>query len=414
LARRAALRLDNLDLMEKDLKGLEELLKKQQKDPTLATFFLARDWLAAGRSDLARRELNRALKANPVHQPSLQLAARLAKADEDWKACLRHSRSLAALDPQLLEARQWQAEALSRLGDSAEAQKIGRELSQTFPRHSAGYQVMVNVFEQAGDHANALHWARAWWTSVPEDLEALRAVVRGSVRTGKDAAHIVEAEQHRMNPEREFGVAWAAAQGFFDGRAYPQAEHWASRALGLGEAGPRKVTVQLVLGETYTRLGQPNKAIEVYRAVWKDHPGHFTAGSRLAALLSQRPGQAEAAYAILDQLRHGRFSQKPTTGDRLPLDFLNTLGVVCRDSHHAKEAVSVFEEAGQRYTEEPVIYLHLGRAYAARNRSQEAAQALEKSVRLAEKRARSARDADVKARWIALATEAQHDLQEPR
>jgi tetratricopeptide (TPR) repeat protein len=414
VAANAALRLDNFDLMQKDLKSLEELLKRKKQDPTLAPCLLARNWLAAGRSDLARRELTRALKADPAHQPSLELAARLARTDDDWKSCLRYSRALAALQPHRLEARQWQAAALSYLGDGAEAQKIARELVQTSPPQSAGYEVMVNILERAGDYTGALAWARAWRTNVPDDDQSLRAIVRVTVHSGGDAVRVVEAERQRMNPEREFNAAWAAAQGFFDARAYQQAEYWASKALAQTERGSAILSIQLLLGETYNRLGQSEKAIEVYRTVWKDHPGHFTAGMKLAWLLDQSFGQADAAYAILHQLRHGRFSQRPISGDRLSLEFLNVVGVVCRDSHHAKEAVALFEEAAQRYTDEPLVYLHLGRAYADRNRPQEATQNLEKAAQLAEKRARSARDADIKARWLALATEARQDLQGPK
>jgi tetratricopeptide (TPR) repeat protein len=417
VAASAAVRLDNLELMEKDLKALDELLKKQKQDPALVTYFLARNWLAAGRADRARKELVQALKTNPAHQPSLELAAQLARAEEDWKSCLRLSQSLAAVQPQSLEAGLWRAEALSHMGDTTEAQRIGRELAGRAPHQSAGYEAIIGALEQDRDYANALSWARRWRSAVPDDSAALRAVVRLTALSGRATSGLVEGELKHMDPGHDFAMAWAAAQGFFDARAYPQAEQWASRALTLAnqlpEAGRRSLTlpVELFLGDTYARMNQADKAIEVYQAIWQKNTGHFAAGTALARLLSQRPGQSEAAHAILEQLRRGRYSQRLITGDRLPLEFLDVLGVVCRDARHAKEAVTVLEEAAERYVDEPFIFLHLGRAYALRNRPQEAGQNLDKAARLAQKLARATNDPERKARWLALATEARQELQ---
>src|SRR5262249_46732234 len=80
-----AILLDNLEGphgMEGALRTLEGVLKDEQQSPALGAFFLARAWQLSGRPDLARKEIERALAADPRHRFSLLLAGELALARE--------------------------------------------------------------------------------------------------------------------------------------------------------------------------------------------------------------------------------------------------------------------------------------------------------------------------------------------
>src|SRR5262249_57001158 len=115
----------------------------------------------------------------------------------------------------------------------------------------------------------------------------------------------------------------------------------------------------------------------------------------------------EAACAVGQQARTGGWSQKLVRGDRLPLKFLDTLGVVYRKSGHADEAVAVFREAvQQRYKNEPLAYLHLGRSYAQLKETRDADAAFEAALRLAAQRAGQTADPERKKKFDDLAEDA--------
>ena len=233
--------------------------------------------------------------------------------------------------------------------------------------------------------------------------------------TSRDAKGFVAAELKNAGPGREYAVTWAIAQGFFEAKAFNQAAQYCTLALALaGKQPDAGLSVELMLGDAYSRLGEQDKAVEVYQSSLKKHPDHLLLGSNLAWLLNQRPGQSEAAFTLLERVRRGPFSQKPIGGDRLSLDFLNIVGVVYRDARHYKEAIAVLEAALDRYKDEPQLHLYLGRAYAGRNRTADANQHLDAAAKLADKRARSAADADSRASWLALATEARQDMNTPK
>ena len=74
---------------------------------------------------------------------------------------------------------------------------------------------------------------------------------------------------------------------------------------------------------------------------------------------------------------------------------------------------------GNRVRTEPIpaargLILDRNGQLLAGNQPALAAQNLEKAAKLAEKRARNAQETDLKARWLALATEARQELQGPK
>src|SRR5262249_3664282 len=107
------------------------------------------------------------------------------------------------------------------------------------------------------------------------------------------------------------------------------------------------------------------------------------AGNNLAWLLSQERGAQAEALAVLHQVCQGRYSHRPLSGDRPPLDLLDTMGVVLRSARRNEDAVKLFREAARRYKEEPRVFLHLARAYAGLQQYQAASENLDRAARLA-------------------------------
>src|SRR5262249_31310014 len=104
--------------------------------------------------------------------------------------------------------------------------------------------------------------------------------------------------------------------------------------------------------------------------------------------------------------RQGRYSRKSVSGDRLPLDLLDTFGLVYREARHHKEAVELFTEAARRYGDEPRIYLELGRSYSGARQDRVALGHLNRAARLATEKADGSRDPRRKAQLLGVAEEA--------
>jgi hypothetical protein len=418
-----AVQLDNVSGnqgMEGALRALEAALRDQQYNPALGPYFLARGWKAAGREDLARREIERALQADARHQPTLLLACELTAAAGDWERCLECARTLEGLGTDLPRAIGWRARALENLGLPAEALKAYQELAERFPDRSAGYLGLAAAQEAARDYGGALSWVGLWRNRAPEDLAGLQAQVRLLARAGRGQeaealAEKVLTEAKTAEPKQERAAAFA--QAFLAGQALDRAEAWGRRAVTLAASLPEArrqaavVEAELLLADVYLKRGQRDRALDAYKAAYEKSPGHPTAGAQLARLLCQERGEAEAAFAVVQQVRQGRYSRKPISGDRWPLDLLETFGLVYREARHYKEAVELFGEAARRYGDEPRVYLQLGRSYGGLKQFRAALDNLNKAARMATDKADAARDPQRKAQLLAVAAEANKERQ---
>lgn len=438
----AAVLLDNVygdQGMEGALRALDGVCREQFLNAAQGPYFLARGWVAAARPDLARRELARALQADPRHEPSLTLAGQLDLRAEDWDACLKHAAALEAVRPDLAEPLRWRALALENLGRVTEAQDVCQTLMRKFPGQPAGYLTLAGILERAQDYAGAARWVGRWRERAPGHLDGIEAQARLLARTGRPAEVNESAEQTirlqarkpNARPEETaaaaVAIALSVAQGLASGQAFDQAEAWSQRAVEMARQLPEKprqewlLAAELCLGQTYLlrsqaenwpllRLQSASKAVEVYRAIYERLPGHLIAGNNLAWLLNQELGETEAALAVAERVRQGRHSKKPVSGERLPVEFLETLAGIYREAQRPEDAVRLFKEATRRYSLEPRIHLHLGRAYATMKGYRAAAiESLNKAARLAAERADNTADPQRKAQWMALAEEARRD-----
>jgi tetratricopeptide (TPR) repeat protein len=453
-----ALLLDELNGphgMEGALRTLEGVLKDEHQSPALGAYFLARGWQLGGRPDLARKHIERALTADPRHHPSLLLAGPMALTREDWNRALEYAAVLEAARPGLPEPLVWRAAALEKLGRVAEAMQVCQQLTQRFPERSEGYLAMARALENARDYQSALAWVRAWRDRSPEDIPGLQRNLRLLTLSGRTGDAVAEAEQtlvkelealderqakNRRKPAaearqavalREFELTLATAQAFLAAQCLDRAEAWSRRALSLVPKLPdpsrtaQSLSAELVLADVHALRGETetapvrrrehfDKAIDAYRSIFERSPGHVHAGNNLAYLLSQERGESAAALAVIKQVNLGRHSRKPLPGDRLPLYLLDTMGIVYRHACQFEEAVTLFQGAARRYTDEPQIWLHLGRSYAGMRQYRLAIDSLTRATRLAVEQADGARDPLRKSQLQAVAEEARQDQQRLR
>src|SRR5262249_51791040 len=143
-----------------------------------------------------------------------------------------------------------------------------------------------------------------------------------------------------------------------------------------------------------------DEAIRMYRLVLEVAPGHPVAGNNLAWLLSHEGGAPAEALVILQRVCQGHYSQQPLSGDRLPLEMLDTLGIPFGAAQRNADAVKLFQEAVRRYKDEPRVYLHLARSYAGLQQYRPALDSLTQASRLATAQAEHAPDPARKAQLL--------------
>ncbi len=416
-----ALPLDNLTGpfgIQKAMDTLEGVLAGQVADRAALPVYRARTWLSAGRSDLAKVSVEQALKANPKSLPSLLLAGDVARANEDWPACLRYAEALEKVCSDRPETVVWRAEALAHV-DAAAAERAYRALTDKYPDRPDGHRGLIGLRERAKDYPAALIQARLWQARLPGDAGAFQAEVRLLCRAGRtaEAGSVAETAVKSAPAARAPEIALAAARGFLGAAVLDPALVWGKKAEDAAvHASNRETLLQArcLLGETYRafaartddadrRRGYLDQAIDQYRAAFKDVPGQPDAGRPLALLLALERGEAEAAFAIAQRLRQGNLAEGVRSGDQLSLDLLDTLGTVYRATKHDRETVALFREASKRYAGEPLVFFHLGRAYAALSQSAEATENLKRAAELADARSAREPDPEEKARWLDLA-----------
>jgi tetratricopeptide (TPR) repeat protein len=437
--------------MEGDLATVKRVLARDGSE-AVGDYLAAAWWQTAGRPDLARREAEAGLAADPANATIRLLAARLAAQAEDWNACLTHTHALVASPTSdLSEIDLLRAASLAGLGKLDEARTVYRNLIMRQPRALAAYLGLASLHETAGDLPEATTWIEKVHDLYPADLEILRqhirllavqsrvadaeAVGQRALESWMSRRSRSKIEDPRLDADRHeslvFGdvkILQAIAAGFTDAARWQAAKAWADRAVAAAERQPAPIRrtllaeAQSVLAEMSMRQGRAaapgsearravvKQATALYREVRSAVPTNLAAANNLALLLALECGEAEPAAALVDEIRRGSQSGRTISGDRMPLEILDTAGLVYRAAGQYDKALTLFREASRRYADEPRIYQHLGACYVALARPQEAASSFASAERLAREQAARTTDRGRKAKLEALAAAVHHEL----
>jgi tetratricopeptide (TPR) repeat protein len=211
----------------------------------------------------------------------------------------------------------------------------------------------------------------------------------------------------------------AVVRGLGRAGAFDQAEPFVIRALKLADAPDGAISktdaaeARRIAAGFYQHRGQAlkdkaalDRAIDLYGMVWKDAPGDADVGNNLAWLLVSERKDGAAAAAIIDRLRQPRPGIKPLSGDQIPPSLLDTASVAYLAAGKVDEALRLLQEARKRYTDEPRVFVNLGRCYAQLKDTSKALVEFNKGIDLAGRKAQTVRDEDGKARLLQLAATA--------
>ena len=382
----------------------------------------------AGDPDGARREAAAGLARAPEHVPTLlQLADLFLRPPADPAAArgfFDRARRANPADPRLpfVEARLIEAD-----GDAPGAAAVYERVVAASPRDPAAYPLLIAAREAAGDRPAALKAARDWHDRLPRDDRAALALVRLLARTGGTAEALREADafadrEGQAAAERLAGGLIPAAPGAAEAASSAAkltaraeaadalyrggaAAEGVARATAVLTARPGDERALTLLGRAAIDKQDWDAAAAAYTSVLAANPRHYAAGNNLAWILAEKRGDPAAAIKWVEAVRAGPSGSRPMSPERLPAEFLDTLGLVYRKLNQPerfKEMVAVFTAAAARHPADPRMRLHLGVAQAATADPVAAKESLTAAVNLAQ--ARNGLGAAVNAATAAAAT----------
>jgi tetratricopeptide (TPR) repeat protein len=369
----------------------------------------ARAHLLAGYPERARREALNSLAQNPTHGPTLMFLtelsllppADLTRAQEYLAAAQKQ----APNDPRLPYI---QARVAEASGNPSAAIAVYRKLIEERPDDPLPRSLLVKTLEDAGQREQALTEARQWLSRLPDDITALTTLVRLLVLQKVKQEALTAAEdflkrqldslQKRLEGQQpplsaqerdqrlqavRTTILLATASAFHKAQDFEEALRRAREVLS---SDPNHLGALLLVGEIAVARQQWDEAISIYNAILKVRPRHFVAGNNLAWILAEKLQQPVQALAIVQDIWKGRPDLPPVAPERLPADFLDTVGVIyskLQRSDLYPEMRSIFEAAIRRYPTDPRMYLYLAHAQAALGERSKAIENYDTAIRLA-------------------------------
>lgn len=360
----------------------------------------------AGARQVAAAGRNRDPKSVNLMLLSAELALEAPADPERAREFLAAATAESANDPRLPFL-----EAAIKLAENkpAEAAAVYERLAGEQPRNPGVRAQLVAALEAAGKKDDALARAQDWHKTFPADGRAAATVVRLLAGANKRdeavkaadafvAERVAEARKQlaAANPplpaaeaeKRADGVRaaalMAAAGGFFRAGAHADAE---ARVREAAKLLPDADAPALMLGDLALAKKDWAAAEAAYAGILKRNPRHFVAGNNLAWLLAAERNDPEKALALVTEVRKARGGDRPVGPERLPADFLDTIGLVYTKlpptPDRAAEMRALFEAAARRYPTDPRMRLFLGHALAATGDRSKALEAYREAVRLA-------------------------------
>jgi tetratricopeptide (TPR) repeat protein len=355
-------------------------------------------WTLASRQDLAMAEVTRALTSDPKSDVALHNAILLCFDLDDpslYPQAQKYLDSLKSARPDNLDLLLLQAQLNERTNRAVEAARLYEETIRKEAKLSPVYDRLVSLLDNKGDKSAEREWVRRWRKELPDDILAWQAdlrllaeakqftearkladsfideqIARETKRLeaikpppGTDVKELQKTRQEAMERGRvnlRLGAVFAMLQA----KAYAEAEAWLKPVL---DKQPDNEAALVLLGEAYLSQSAWDKAQALYEKLHALDKNHVTAANNLAWLLAKHGNKVPEALAIVHELRTGRFSKKPITGDRIQPNILDTMGLVYTKMNQGTaftEMRDTFEAARERHPRDPRMYLYLAHAYA--------------------------------------------------
>lgn len=278
----------------------------------------------------------------------------------------------AGPDPRLRFAEGLALEELRRWPEAAQAlAAIGADAGEVFVSSRVA---LAEALSRAGRHAEAERALEAPLAAEPRDarLLTMRAAVLDRAGRAADSVALLRkavAERERAGGDADLtDLRIALADSL--ARANRGAESLAVLRAAVAER-PRDEDLLFALGAAYDRAGQPEAAVAQMRALLAVDPDHAEALNFLGYTWAEQGVRLDDA----ERLVRRALELKPRSGH-----ILDSLGWVLFRRGEARRAVEVLEQADALAGPDATILEHLGDAYRASARPGDAARAYRRAL----------------------------------
>jgi predicted Zn-dependent protease len=363
---------------------------------TRAEFFVR-----SNQPQLAYQEAKRAVNLQPkdVAARTMLITLCLEENSQDRRREARANlQALRAQNAELPILPLLEAQAEITEGNPRRAVEILELARSKFPAKSTENYVrailekLVEVYEKDKKFERAAEVAGEWRRRFPDDLAGMMAELRQAIRT-KDPRIVKELEEATMKQLMDRAHALSKKlqdydeahlrerrKAFLDNREvhyqveicrqYLRADRLntaETKLENLRTLHPTNTNVLYLLGQTHQAKEDFLRAAEFYERVLQINKYEQTVAANLAWIRLKKQLDAGRAFEILDAARRVRHSDAYIEPDRLPDDFLDTLGYVYRergklDRRMYANMKGIFEKVLKRYPIDPRMRVHL--AYA--------------------------------------------------
>lgn len=356
--------------------------------PVALALTRAEFWFLAHRIDIALVLAKRAIHHNRQDPNLLVVCVGMMLDDpsrDPHPELVDYIEGLKRSAPEGIATQQLAARAAESRREWKQAMEIYERILAKSPKDRQTYSRLIAVLDQKGDFSRGLNWAKEWRAQLPNDSVAAAAEVRMLVRAKEIQAARTVAEgflQHAQtvaaklsdsikNPEEKAKFledsrwlpAIEMARGFYFGGAEAEAE---ARLLQVPSQYLGLRTTQELLAEVLLKRGDWTKAEAILETLVHQSPRNILLVNNLAYVLAHHVNKPDRARdVILAALQTNSGSTKRRSADRLPPEFLATIGTVYAklgNPAYGREMLEMFQAASPRYLNDPRVELYLGYA----------------------------------------------------
>ncbi len=315
-----------------------------------------------------------ALRANPDNLQLLDVLGSVYLQSEDYPRASQVENTLRRQDntDATRLADRLRLQILSRQEGRAQALATLEQLANQADATTGARLSLLAAKLQEGDGARALELANEIAEANPGNLRA--QMVLGNTQLAlQDFESAENTLRSIVDAEPAFEQAWIqlvrvqSSQGRRD-----VAQATVDEALGKNPDAPN------ILWAKASFLEQANDidgAIEIYEALYADNSNSLVVANNLASLLAtykDDEASLERAFIIARRLRGTEIGP-----------FQDTYGWILFRRGEAEEAVTYLEPAASALATDPIVQFHLGSAYAALDRKEDAVRQFERVLELA-------------------------------
>jgi len=396
---RGALKIDK----EKFRGAVSDLRTLLRSDPdnVRAQLLLARAHSTAGDIVLAEDAYRRALVLDPGNVTATLELARIKVARNRPEAAEDILRKQVERNPSDVRSARALIGLLVSQSEFADAEEEARRVIALPDQEPVGYFLLGGVYQAQDEHEKAIDAFTRSLEFAPTAREPLRGLVASMVRLGRTNEAVAYLEQLQQEyPDNLYartllGQVLAGsgeageAEAVFEA-ALADNESWLPAYTALAglqsgdisaqidtykrglEALPGSQELALLLGTAYERNGQIDAAIASYEEALAINPDQPAVANNLAALLADNRTDSKSLDRALELAEQFKNSDNPA--------FLDTLGWVYYRQEKYERALPLLEESVEKAGQVPVLRYHLGMAYLALERPEDAREQLEIAV----------------------------------